>query len=261
MFGQTWIAFGTLVCVSLFMMFMQLYSDSIPDYPGECGTLIDFGFKVFPHLLEYSWLADVWVLVSIAIFIFFLFLQDEPFLILRRFMWLLSIIFFLRAIILPVTRYPGLPINTNRYRPDNWLAGAILVLVGVHQTATDMLFSGHTANWVLTASMMSRYSNYSWYAVLFWVFNLSGIVSLLFLREHYLSDILTGFVITKLVYLVYHLFFDSKFLQYWVPNVLIIVPSGEPIIVNGKRIKTHDPARNTPFYTRLYLWLQWLDGE
>lgn len=243
------------------MMFMQLYSDSIPDYPGECGTLIDFGFKVFPYFSNISWLADVWVVVSIAIFIFFALLQRKGGLVLRRFFWLLSIIFLFRALIVPVTRYPGLPINTNRYRPDNWLAGAILVLVGVHQTATDMLFSGHTANWVLTASMISRYSNYSWYAVVFWIFNLCGIISLLFLREHYLSDILTGFIITKLVFWCYHLFFDSEYMRFWVPGLQLVVPSGDPVTINGKKVDTFRPKKNTAFYTKLYLWLQWLDGE
>ena len=52
---QTLIALTILLCTALFMMFMQLYTDSIEDYPAECGELIDFGFKVFPYWSSVSW--------------------------------------------------------------------------------------------------------------------------------------------------------------------------------------------------------------
>jgi PAP2 superfamily C-terminal len=257
---QTLIALTILLCTALFMMFMQLYTDSIEDYPAECGELIDFGFKVFPYWSNVSWLADVWVIVSIVIFVVFtLAISSE--LALRRFMLILACLFFCRALIVPTTRYPGLPINANRYRPDNWLAGAILVLIGVHQTATDMLFSGHTANWILTASMMSRYSNYQWYAVVFWIFNICGIVSLIFLREHYLSDIITGVIVSKLAFWAYHLFLDSEYMRYWVPGVYLISYTGEPVTINGERVQTTVQGKTTVGYTRLYWWLRWLDNE
>lgn len=240
------------------MMIMQIYSDSIPDYAGDCGKLVDLGFKVLPRITGVDWLADVWVLVSLLIFVVFAIATSE--LALRRFLWILSIVFFFRALILPDTRYPGLPIDTDRYRPDNWLVGALLILAGRHKTATDMMFSGHTANWTLTALLMNRYTNYHWLAVVFSIFNLGGVLVLNMLEEHYLSDIVTGFIVTTLTYLSYHLFFDSLYMQYWTPGYRIVT-NDKSVIVNGKRVQTWVPGVTSRWYHNVYKWLAWLDGE
>ena len=255
---QTTIAGTFLLVIALLMMIMQIYSDSIPDYAGECGTLIDLGFKILPRIEGFDWLADTWVLVSILIFVVYAIYTSE--LALRRFFWLLAIVFLFRAIVIPVTRYPGLPIDTNRYRPDNWFIGSLLILAGRHKTATDMMFSGHTANWTLTALLMGRYSKYKWFSVLFSIFNLGGVLTLIMLEEHYMSDVLVGFIISTLTFLVYHLFFDKLFMRFWAPGYTIIT-NGEIITVNGKGKRTWIPGVTSTGYFKLFKWLRWLDGE
>jgi hypothetical protein len=237
------------------MSFMQIYSDSLPDYPADCTPLRDFAFRALPNLrTALSWMsssfyasaADVWVIVSIVLFILVSLFQKRPQLIFRRFMWIMSFIFLLRALIVPATRYPGLPEYADRYRPSNWLAGALLIIAGVHQTSTDMLFSGHTANWIITACMVARYTRYGVGSILFWIFNVAGIFILLALQEHYLTDVLTAVVIASLTFTLYHVAFDSKYLRFWHP---------------GLKLEFDDKKKSKTFYARYYAWARWLDGE
>lgn len=240
------------------MSYMQLYPDSLPDYPDECMQLQDFGFKVVPYLGDtfrwmnmtfWSSLSDVWVIVSVVTYLVInvykfrgktLFFDRQ--LAFRRFMLILSIVYFLRAIIIPDTRYPGLIHTPERYNPDTWILGAILMMSGIKATGTDFMFSGHTAIWVLTASMVSKYTDYKWGAVVFWIFNGIGVISLMSLEMHYLADIVVSIAITKLVFWCYHLFFD------WPINAAEIEKDTIKQGVEG-------------FYARFYKNMLWLDGK
>jgi hypothetical protein len=166
----------------------------------------------------------------------------------------MTYIWLMRAFLLPSTRYPGLPDYTARYTPDNWFAGALLIIAGVHQTSTDLLFSGHTAHWVITACLLNRYSKYHPAAVFYWLFNIGGILALLSLHEHYLTDVLAGIYISLLVFWAYHLFFDSFYRQYWDPRVEVKLPEPDYYYKEW-----HD--RSLAWYTRLYYFLKWLDSE
>lgn len=237
---------------------MQLYPDSLPDYPAECMQLRDFGFKVVPYLGDtfrwmnmtfWSSLSDVWVMASVLIYLAInvfkwksktLFSDRQ--LTFRRFILIITIVYFLRAILIADTRYPGLTHSPERYNPDNWILGAMLMMVGIKATGTDLMFSGHTAIWVITASMVSKYTDYKWGAVVFWIFNGVGIVSLMSLEMHYLADIVASIVISKLVFWCYHLFFD------WPTNI-------EEVKNNARKSGAEG------FYARFYRRMLWLDGK
>lgn len=242
------------------MSFIQLYNDSLPDYPADCSPLQDFGFKVIPFTPELNWndsvvggsIADIHVIVSIFLFLVCItFLLDNKQLVLRRWLWIMSIMFFLRTLVTPDTRYPALPFDLARYRPDNWLWGAMLIVAGLHKTATDMLFSGHTSNWIIAASMLSRYSNYSVLSWWFWVWTILGIISLLAVREHYLADVVTAIIVSKLVFWVYHFFFDSHYWQYFGYN--------PPQLKSDKELQL-DLIEERRWY-RFVKFLRWLDYE
>lgn len=231
------------------MSLMQLYADSLPNY--EPLELQDFGFKIVPYLGDtFKWmnmsfwnsLADVWVVVSV--FIFFIIniatLQPRQ-LAFRRFLLIISLVYFCRALTIADTRYPGLVHSPDRYRPTVWIWGALLMMVGVRATGTDFMFSGHTALWIVTASMVSKYTNYKWGAVVYWIFNSVGIVSLLALEEHYLADIVVSIIISKLVYWAYHLFFEWP--------------------LDKEALKQNVKQRGiVGFYARFYKNMLWLDG-
>lgn len=209
------------------MAILQLYPDSLEDYPRECAPLKDLGFQIIPYLgvnwssgTDFNSLADIWVIISlITFFVVMTFLLQYPQLILRRWFWIMSLIFVMRALLVVSTRYPRLPYKAIDYHPSSWWAGALLIISGVRATATDMMFSGHTANWIISASFMSRYSHYGLFSILFWIFNILGILSLIAVREHYTADILVAVFLAKFTFWAYHLFFDSLYMRYWIDGV------------------------------------------
>ncbi len=242
------------------MSFIQLYNDSLPDYPADCQPLQDFGFKVIPFTPELNWndsfvggsIADIHVMLTIVLFLsFILFLLDDKQLVLRRWLWIMSIMFLFRTLVTPDTRYPALPFDLARYRPENWYYGATLIVAGVHKTSTDMLFSGHTSNWIIAASMFARYSNYSVLSWIFWVWCIIGIFLLLAVREHYLADVVLAVIIAKLVFLSYHLLFDSKYWRY--------LGMHPPQLKSRK--ETQNSLEEDKRWYSLFKFLRYLDSE
>jgi len=200
------------------MAMLQLYPDSLPDYPPECQSLYDLGFTVLPQLADsYSVLADVLVLVTIGSFILItIFLLPNPQLIIRRWLFLLASLYLLRGVMVVLTRYPRLPFKMDKFTPSNPIQGAFLIMIGSAKTATDIMYSGHTVNFVLAGSFISRYTGYGVFSFFFWGLSLTGVLALIATREHYSTDVLVAFIITKLSFWVYHLFFDSLYMRFWV---------------------------------------------
>jgi len=211
------------VCI-FFMAIMQLYPDSIPDYPVVCQNLSDIGFKIIPQLSDdFTQVADIWILATIGVFVFILvpFVLDTPQLVLRRWMFLLGSLYLLRGLTIIDTRYPRLPFKGDKYQPNNPLEGAFMIMVGAKSSATDMMFSGHTINFILVASFVSRYTMYGMFSYFIWIANTLGILSLIAVREHYTSDVVMAIILTKLAFWTYHLFFDSLYKRFWVSGLVI----------------------------------------
>lgn len=212
------------------MAMVQLYGDSLPNYDQVCKPLRDLGFDVIPELgadwggdTNYSNIADIWILVSYVSFVIItIFLLPRPALIATRFCWIMSLNFMLRTLTIAVTRYPRLPFVVDNYHPSNILWGALLVVIGAKTTATDMMFSGHTLGFITTASFVSRYTQYGVFSVLFWIFNVLGILSLLSVREHYTADVLVAIIVAKFVFWSYHLYLDSEYRRFSVPGLELI---------------------------------------
>jgi len=203
------------------MALLQLYPDSLSSYPPECNSLADIGFSIVPHLNDYmGLLADILVLIIIVTFLILTpFVLETPQLAIRRWLILLALLYTFRGIVVIATRYPRLPYKTESYNPSNPLLGALLILVGAHSTATDIMYSGHTVNFVLAASFVSRYTRYGIFSMFFWLVAIAGLVALVATREHYTADILVGFIVTKLAFWAYHLFFDSLYKRFWVTGL------------------------------------------
>lgn len=227
-------ALGTFVVVALVMTMAQQFSDALPNYAPGCGSLQDFGFDVVPELSalmwdtssDYSNIADIWIVASYVLFLFVLvpFALRDPMLAATRFLWCMSYGFAFRTATVFVTRYPRLPFKGSNYHPSNVLWGAILILLGVRTTYTDMMFSAHTFGWFMTASFVSRYSYYRWWSWLYWLFNLTGVFLLISVREHYTSDVIVGAVVSKLVFWVYHLALDDEYVRFIRPGISLDAP-------------------------------------
>lgn len=239
------------------MSMAQQFSDALPNYAPGCGSLEDFGFNVVPELSsliwwqqhsngDYSNIADIWITASYVIFLFILvpFALRDPMLALTRFLWCMSYGFAFRTATVFVTRYPRLPFKGSNYHPSNVLWGAILIVLGVRTTATDMMFSAHTFGWFMTASFVSRYSYYRWWSWVYWLFNLTGVFLLISVREHYTSDVIVGAVVAKLVFWVYHLALDDEYVRFIRPGITLDAPHltqlALPALVQdslGKRVR------------------------
>jgi hypothetical protein len=205
------------------MALMQLYQDSIPDYTGNC-TIVDLGFQIVPQLNDkWSAAADIWVFSMIGVFLFILipFVLETPQLALRRWLYLLGVLYIMRGLVLIDTRYPRLPFKIDKYEPSNPIVGALAILVGAKTTGRDILFSGHTVNFFLIGSFTSRYTRYSILSYFIWAASLLGCLALLATREHYLADIVVAAIITKLAFWVYHFFFDSLYKRFWSPGIVL----------------------------------------
>lgn len=218
---QSWIGLGFLILAIFFMAMLQLYPDSIPDYPEACQSLNDFGFNIIPQLNnEFSVAADVMVIVAIASFLVLTpFVLSNPQLVIRRWFFLLGSLYLFRGLVVIATRYPRLPFKMDKFLPSNPIVGALSILIGAKTTATDIMYSGHTVNFVLTASFVSRYTYYGVFSFFFWIFSVMGMLTLIATREHYTADVLVAFIVSKLAFWCYHLFFDSLYKRFWVSGL------------------------------------------
>jgi hypothetical protein len=189
----------------------QLRSDSLT-------PLFDLGFAVIPPLTAIIWpsssyftnLSDIWLLGTIGIFILLVlpFCVKRPWLTTIRFAWCLAVLFALRALTLLATVYPLTPQANPPYLTPNVALGAVLVLFGVRTTASDYMFSGHTALFILSATLFWQYRKRGpeWVALslLYWVVCVTGIVLLIGVRMHYTGDVVMATIIALLVATLYY---------------------------------------------------------
>ena len=271
---QSWFALAFFLFCAFFMAVLQLYPDTIPEYPEECQNLEDLGFKLIPRFSsDYSSIADILVLIAIGVFIIMVSLKlvETPQLAIRRWLFLLAMLYMLRGLAVIDTRYPKSPFAITRYTPPNFVVGGINIMLGIHATATDFMFSGHTVNFTLALSFVARYTNYGVFSNFFSAFCVFGMLSLIAVREHYSSDVFVGFIITKLAFWAYHLFFDTKYKRFWVSGVEII-DTGPGVItrpfdmagikVTKDMIRSGRNLNPIPNNKRaLFGVLCWLDGE
>lgn len=161
----------------------------------------------------FSSIADIWVLVSVVWFFFWLTIdfshREREF---GRFFLVWGIVYFQRAMAIGATRYPLLAGNTAT-EFDNPFIGALLVTIGVMKTYSDFMFSGHTATWVVTGFFIFRYANNRFIAWLYIIFNCIGPFLLILVEEHYLADVIVGGLIGTWTFVGYHLINDSRFLN------------------------------------------------
>jgi hypothetical protein len=187
------------------MAVVQLHCDSL-------STAWDLGHAVFPQI--YAWetttffssITDIWIISSYVLFLVYCF-WSHPAIVKRRFVFCLTVVYALRIFSLLATRYPILPgIVNQRYEAPSVFGSAFLLMVGIRTTQTDYMFSGHTSVWTMTTLFVWYYTSHRWTVGLFYaLFNLTGVFLLLAIRMHYSADVWIAFVISTLVFMVYHL--------------------------------------------------------
>ena len=188
-------------------------------------------------------IGDVWIIVSlVTLFLFIALVLDRPQLTFRRWAWIVGITFLTRATIVGVTRYARTLYVTAPYRPDNWFAGALLTLSRRYATATDFMFSGHTANWFIASWTIARYTYWGWFSLIYFAVNLVGVSTLILTEEHYLADILVGGCISTCIFWLYHAFLDVQARQQLRPGLDGLIATRSLHIVLPATIRGHDGA-------------------
>jgi len=159
---------------------------------------------------------------TVTALLLFIFVFPRSQLIIRRFFICYGTVFLFRGFTVMATIYPRLPFKINDFVTGNPLWGAILILTGIRTTARDMMFSGHTAGFIMSASFVGRYTQSGVLRFAYWVFNSLGVVALIAVREHYTADVIVSIIITRLVFVNYHLWMDSQYIRFWKPGIEIV---------------------------------------
>jgi hypothetical protein len=128
---------------------------SIPKLP-------DVGFDVIPKLG--STLADNWLYVIAGVTFFRFGMTPMRLTIMRRWIFAVGMLFFLRGITIYITLLPNPFYECTRKGwdegyLDNPFLGGIYVLTGYASTCADVLFSGHTFNTALLAFIWHQYNH------------------------------------------------------------------------------------------------------
>lgn len=238
--GAIWLALGWFLLGLAWSALAGVRGDYIPTYPDVCGPLVDLGHQITPNLsgIVFTRFADIVVLGAIGLWILFGLLivprslMGKRLMILRRFFWVLGTVYFIRGFTVWVTLIPRVEHATDGIDTSlNWFVNFLLVFIQVDQTASDLIFSGHTALLVTVAWFFSYYIPQS--SGLAWIYASLGMYFILSTRHHYTVDILVAFIITSLIFWVYHLLFDD---------------------VRARSLKTQHQRR-------FWEWLYWLHGQ
>ena len=253
--GAIWLALGWLLLGLAWSALAGVRGDYIPTYAPICSPLVDVGHQITPNLsgLFFTRFADIVVLLAIVLWILFGLLivprslEGKRLMVLRRFFWIVGTLYFIRGFTVWVTLIPrpehATPgIDTSR----SWFVNFLLVFLQIDQTASDLMFSGHTALLVTIAWFFSYYIAHA--SGMAWLYTILGMYFILSTRHHYTVDILVAFTVSSLVFWVYHLLFDNDDGGHS-PDYL----SRRGADLDGGRISTNK--------RQFWEWLYWLHGQ
>lgn len=132
----------------------------------------------------------------------------------RRFLWLLGFCYLLRLCTLGGTTLPASTSSCLMVKRTFWeyFTTGPLVILGMEQTCTDKLFSGHTVLatlliWFWMATFWTKAQR--WEKILFRTYALlhgsSIFIASMMSRHHYTVDVVLAIIIGTLVFHIYHL--------------------------------------------------------
>lgn len=204
----------------------RLYQFAVYDTPGAVPegrfwplVLPDLGFYLFEqNNTETRWADIVATVFTIGTMGYFCIMHGARATIMRRFVLIQALLFFLRGISISVTLLPQSR-DLCEYQPpanDFWsiVSFTVQTLTGQVHTCTDMLFSGHTTN--LTCMLMvwlwytPKTTRLPWlfYAAA-WALQIAGMWIIVATRFHYSIDVFIAFVLTIILWVGYGLLVQS----------------------------------------------------
>ena len=217
----TWFVLARFVAVIYVMFLVQQWTDSVErPNPGMC-EIKDTFFMVIPNIPRMmnggAHAADIWILIQLGVFFLWLFTTSpDPQLWVRRWFSMWTYGYGLRVLTVGATHfYPPDFKDQQPYVGDNVFLGALLLLVSVRSSLADLMFSGHTLTWVLSARFVYYYAVSPTFKALYVAGAILGPFLLIAVREHYSVDTIVAAIIATGIFSIYHLWYDKYFRQQW----------------------------------------------
>ncbi|KAJ2156039.1 hypothetical protein GGF46_005451 [Coemansia sp. RSA 552] len=137
----------------------------------------------------------------------------ERVMLVRRLGWMVSILYFLRALTVSVTTLPpsiaSCSIPTAPKSTWEVVKATPDILAGTVGQCTDKIFSGHTAILTLGFLFWCRYATHWCFIALSAMHAVAGIICVLLVRYHYTIDVVIAILLTYAVHFIYYAALDQ----------------------------------------------------
>lgn len=194
--------------------------EGIPYYAQV--PLHDRGFMIFPDKTEMrSWLPDMFLTSLLGLTLLFnVFWIHKPrmeyqgFVVARRMLWMLVILYFFRTWSFLVTTVPS-PLRgcTGKYLPEDistreMLPGYIKLIgqmaTGSVTACTDNIYSGHTSLITILVMTFIMYSGRNWLKIYATLHGFLALLTILMTRLHYTVDVYIALLVASFIFFNYH---------------------------------------------------------
>lgn len=209
------------VCAVLMVTSQMLsdwrFNDYITDGEAVNVPLIDQGFKLLPNWEETKKLPDYFIMGFIVLTLLFNivyrdrkanYLKYGRLILLRRILFVLTCVYFLRCFCFFVTTLPSPRYQcVLQYPSGNWtnyISLGIKMITGDVAACTDNIFSGHTSVVIICLLTFHLYQSNVWIIVGAYLLAIATIFTIISTRLHYSVDVLVGIIVASSFYLSYH---------------------------------------------------------
>lgn len=176
------------------MAFMNLIGMHAADEQRPIGIPLpdDFIYNILPQVPDHT--ADVLLYIQVVSVLLFTLASKWRFTILRRTALAYGIIMACRCLTVPATFPPDpSPVCAHRQHPEGTTCG-------------DLIFSGHTVAFLMSAFVVSKYTKPNWLEAGTWAFTTCGLLAVVTSRLHYTRDVVTAILV---IVTVFHLLDQS----------------------------------------------------
>lgn len=279
--SRTWLVIVRFVVVLYFMFLVQQWTDSV-ERPNEALCEIkDTFFMIIPDIPRVMGggvhAADILIAVQLGMFFVWIFaVSPNRELWIRRWFSMWSYGYFLRMLTVGATHFYAPPFKDQLpYQPDSPYLGALYLLASIRASLNDLMFSGHTMTWVLSARFVFYYGSDRLFHTVYIAAATAGPLLLIAVREHYSADVIVGAGVGTAVFSLYHLWYDRFFRRRWDPTWEVYVPvpmivsypctltmaDGTRCVIGEGRVGERELVGNVPPERQSYMnMVRWLDG-
>ncbi|CAI6367726.1 unnamed protein product [Macrosiphum euphorbiae] len=173
--------------------------------------------------------SEICIIVSTNLTLLIIASHKYRFIVLRRLMFMLSLLYLLRSVTMFVT---VLPTSSSTYycspkanstnpvliarRVIQLFSGFGLSINGKHTFCGDYIYSGHTTILVMSYLITVEYSPRRWYLLHWasWLLAAVGVLMVLLAHGHYTIDVIIAYLVTTRLFWIYHTLANNVYLKH-----------------------------------------------